>query len=82
MYYNDYEDRAERHMEKLDQYTVLTPRDIMDILGIGKNAAYNLLNSGQLRGFRVGRSWRVSAETLEEFRSGKRIQNKRSAKRH
>lgn len=67
MYYNTYEDRQERHIEKLDQYTILTPRDIMDILGIGKNAAYSLLNSGQLRGFRVGRSWRVTAEALEEF---------------
>ena len=54
-------------MEKLDQYTVLTPREIMDILGIGKNSMYDLLNSGQLQGFRVGRSWRVTADALEEF---------------
>ena len=67
MYYDSYEDRQNRHMEKLEQYTILTPRDIMDILGIGKNAAYHLLNSGQLRGFRVGRSWRVKADALEEF---------------
>lgn len=71
MNYNIYEDRAERHMEKLEQYSVLAPRDIMDILGIGKNAAYGLLNSGQLRGFRVGRSWRVTAEALEEFMLGR-----------
>lgn len=67
MYYDSYEDQQERHMGKLEQYTVLTPRDVMDILGIGKNAVYSLLNSGQLRGFRVGRSWRVTAEALEEF---------------
>ncbi|MBD5152957.1 MAG: helix-turn-helix domain-containing protein [Oscillibacter sp.] len=54
-------------MEKLDQYTVLTPKDVMDILGIGKNAAYALLKSGRLRGFRVGRSWRVTTEALEEL---------------
>lgn len=67
MYYADYEGRQERHMERLDQYTVLTPRDVMEILGIGKNAVYSLLNSGQLRGFRVGRSWRVTSEALEEL---------------
>ena len=67
MYFNDNEDRQERHMEKLDQYTVLTPREIMDILGIGKNSMYDLLSSGQLKGFRVGRSWRVTADALEEF---------------
>ena len=67
MYFNDNESRQERHMEKLDQYTILTPREIMDILGIGKNSMYDLLNSGQLQGFRVGRSWRVTADALEEF---------------
>lgn len=71
MYCNDYEDHIERRMEKLDQYTILTPRDVMDVLGIGKNVAYDLLNSGKLRGFRVGRSWRISAEALEEFMLGR-----------
>ena len=62
-----YSDRQERHFEQLERYTVLTPRDVMDILDIGKNTAYALLNTGKLRGFRVGRSWRVAAEALEEF---------------
>lgn len=64
----DYFDRKEKQIEK---YAILTPSDIMDILGIGKNSAYDLLNSGKLRGFRVGRSWRVTAEALEEFLLGK-----------
>ena len=67
MYDDTYFERREKCSEKLEHYTVLTPREVMDILGIGKNAAYALLNSGQLRGFRVGRSWRISAEALEEF---------------
>lgn len=62
-----YSDRQDRHLEQLERYTVLTPRDVMDILDIGKNTANALLNSGRLRGFRVGRSWRVTAEALEEF---------------
>lgn len=62
-----YSERKERHFEKLEQYTVLTPQDVMDILDIGKNTAYTLLNSGKLQGFRVGRSWRITAEALEEF---------------
>lgn len=60
-------DRQERHMEKLEQYAILTPADVMDILGIGKNVAYDLLNSGKLKGFRVGRSWRITGDALEEF---------------
>ncbi len=46
---------------------ILTPLDVMDILGVGKNTAYNLLTSGQLKGFRVGRSWRVTSDAMEEF---------------
>ena len=62
-----YSEWLERHFEKLEQYTVLTPRDVMDILDIGKNTAYALLNSGRLQGFRVGRSWRIAAEAMEAF---------------
>lgn len=64
MRYNEYYERTE-------QYTILTPADIMDILNIGKNTAYELLNSGKLKGFRVGRSWRITTEALEEFLLGK-----------
>lgn len=64
MCHDDYFDRKERHLEK---YAILTPLDVMDILGIGKNSVYALLNSGKLRGFRVGRSWRVTTDALEEF---------------
>lgn len=65
--YREYSEKRERYANALEQYCVLTPSDVMDILGIGKNSAYALLNTGKLRGFRVGRSWRVSVEALEEF---------------
>lgn len=67
MYYDNFPEKRERHLEQLEKYAVLTPLDVMDILCIGKNSAYSLLNSGKLRGFRVGRSWRISSEALEEF---------------
>lgn len=40
---------------------IFTPMEVMDILNIGKNTMYTLLNTGELKGFRVGRSWRISA---------------------
>ena len=46
---------------------VLTPADVMDILNIGKNTAYHLLSTGQLRGVRVGRCWRITGDALEEY---------------
>ena len=60
--------KHEKYRDKsLEQYTILTPSDVMDILNIGKNSAYALLNSGKLQGFRVGRSGRVSLDALEGF---------------
>lgn len=47
--------------------TILTPLDVMDILGVGKNTVYNLLASGQLKGFRIGKSWRITGDAVEEF---------------
>lgn len=46
---------------------ILTPLEVMDILGIGKNTVYNLLTSGQLKGFRIGKSWRITGDAVEEF---------------
>lgn len=46
---------------------VYKPTQLQEILGIGKNAVYKLLESGQLRSFRVGKHWRVSQEMLDEF---------------
>lgn len=57
----------ERHQEKLEQYTVLTPQEVMEILNIGQNSMYHMLNSGQLPAFRVGRSWRITLEALEDY---------------
>ena len=59
MYYDDWND--EREERKAELFPVLlTPAEVMEILGVGKNTVYRLLNSGELQGFRVGRSWRIS----------------------
>ncbi len=47
--------------------SILTPLEVMDLLGVGKNTIYRLLNSGELRGFRIGRGWRITEESLREF---------------
>ena len=43
---------------------ILTPQEVMDILGVGKNTVYRLLNAGELQGFRVGRGWRITEDSL------------------
>lgn len=46
---------------------VLTAQEAMDVLGVGKNTIYRLLGSGKLRGFRVGRSWRITKDAILEL---------------
>jgi excisionase family DNA binding protein len=47
---------------------VLKPEEVCTMLHIGKNTLYNLLNSGQLVGYRVGkRNWRINKTEVIKF---------------
>jgi excisionase family DNA binding protein len=46
---------------------ILTVEEMMEALYIGRNYAYKLLNSGEIKGFRIGRSWRIPRRSIEEF---------------
>ena len=50
-----------------DYGEILTVQEIMEILFVGKNTVYELLNSGELKGFRIGKTWRVTKESLVSF---------------
>ena len=41
--------------------------NLMPILGIGRNTAYELIRSGQIRSVRIGRQIRIPREALLEF---------------
>lgn len=46
---------------------VLNVDDLCEVLLIGKNAAYKLLESGEIKGFRFGRKWKISKIALEDY---------------
>lgn len=49
----------------LDQYeAVLTANDLQDILGIGRNTVYELLNSGTIPALRIGKQWRIPKDAV------------------
>lgn len=50
---------------ELNEY--LTPREVMELLAIGKNTFYKMVRSGQLPAFRVGKQWRVKRAVLEQL---------------
>lgn len=52
----------------LDDYPeFLTPYEVMEILGLGKNKVYELLNQGILKGIRLGKIWRISKSSLKSM---------------
>ena len=51
----------------------LRVEDLMPILGIGRNTAYELIRSGQIRSVRIGRQIRIPRDTLLEFLDGRKF---------
>ena len=45
----------------------LRVEDLMPILGIGRNTAYELVRSGKIRSIRVGRKIRVQKDAVAAF---------------
>ena len=50
-----------------NSYDVLTTYEVMDYLNIGKNSLYKLLNSGKLKGFRIGKTWKIPRKAIEKY---------------
>lgn len=46
---------------------LLTIEELCSILTIGKNVAYSLLNTKQIKAFRIGRSWRIPKKSVELY---------------
>ena len=58
----------ENKYRSLDDLPVtLRVEELMPILGIGRNTAYELVRSGRLRSIRVGRQVRIPKNALIEF---------------
>lgn len=49
---------------------ILTVEDLMPVLCIGRNAAYDLVRSGQIRSLRIGHQIRIPREAVVSFISG------------
>ena len=45
----------------------LRVEDLMPILGIGRNTAYELVRSGQIRSIRIGKQLRIPKQALIEY---------------
>ncbi|APC39651.1 helix-turn-helix domain-containing protein [Clostridium estertheticum] len=50
-----------------DYNDLLNVEELCEILGIGKNTVYDLLNSGELKSFREGRKWKIPKMAVEKY---------------
>ena len=59
-----------KNISRLDDYgDILTPDDVHDILGIGYNKTYELLRTGTIRNFKIGRCRKIPKTCLVEYMS-------------
>lgn len=58
----------ENKYRSLDELPLaLRVEDLMPVLGIGRNTAYELVRSGKIRSIRIGRQLRVPRDAVAEF---------------
>ena len=60
---------SDEYNEKSRKYDqdVLTVREMMDMLAIGKNTAYKLIREGAVKSFRLGNSYKILRKSVEEY---------------
>lgn len=46
---------------------LITVEEMQQLLGIGKNTAYQLLKENKIKCFRIGRIWKIPKKSIEEF---------------
>lgn len=61
--------KKENAMDYNNLPLILTVDQLADILSIGRNTAYDLVRSGQIRSVRVGRQIRIPRDALIDFLS-------------
>lgn len=47
---------------------IYTASEVADKLKVNKETVMRKLRKGELKGFKVGRLWRITAESLEEYK--------------
>ena len=56
-----------RYCSQNDLPLTLSVTEVAAVLGVGRNTAYNLVKSGELKALRIGRQIRVSKNELLRF---------------
>lgn len=47
--------------------TLMTIADVCEELMVGRNSVYHLLETKKLKGFRIGRIWKIPRKSIAEY---------------
>ena len=47
--------------------SLITPEELSEILAVGKNTAYRLLNEWKISAFRIGRIWKIPRKAVCDY---------------
>ncbi|NTZ20970.1 DNA-binding protein [Paenibacillus sp. JMULE4] len=50
-----------------DYDDIITVEELLEMLQIGRNTAYRLLGTGQIKSVRIGRKYRIPRESVIEY---------------
>lgn len=54
-------------MHNNEYMDLVTIDELCEILVIGKNTAYKLLNENIIHAFRIGRTWKIPRSSVQEY---------------
>lgn len=46
---------------------IITIEELMELLMVGKNVAYSMLKSGEIKGFKIGKKWKIPKQSVEAY---------------
>lgn len=58
-------------MSNYDPPDLLTCAEVADALRVSARTVVNLCREGNLRAYRVGKSWRIEREAVDEYLAGR-----------
>ena len=58
-------------MTENDRTNLLTVENAAELLMTGKGAVYQLLATGELKAFKIGRVWKIPMSSINDFVNGK-----------
>lgn len=54
-------------MNSRDDQEIMKPLEVADYLRIGKNKVYHMLETGELKGFKIGNIWCIPRESVNLY---------------